>query len=284
MVGTAIGTLLSKAGYKLTAWSDLSSMHLKRARSYVKAPGFHDTRQAVSLADIILITTPDDRILTVCTEIAGLTSLKGKKVFHMSGAGGLDLLLPAKRSGALIASIHPLQSFSTIDGAIASIPGSYFGITAAKGAKKISTDIVRNLSGHPLFITPEQKPLYHAAACVASNYLVSLMSVVESISLSIGISAKDARKAYLPLVYGSLKNIENQGSAGALTGPIARGDVGTVRKHLDAFSMNLPHYIAFYRELGKLTVKLAEQKGTLSSQKAENILSLFKGVKHEYTK
>lgn len=284
MVGTAIGFLLKKAGHNIAAIADPYAVHLKRAKTYTGAACYRLASEAADSGDTILITTPDDRILPVCAEIAGRTSLHGKKVFHMSGAGGLDLLLPAAKAGATIASIHPLQSFSSIEGAIASIPGSYFGVTAGAGSKRISAAIVRDLQGIALIISPDQKPLYHAAACIASNYLVSLMSIVEDIYLSIGLSEKNAHKAYLPLAYGSLKNIEIQGCADALTGPIARGDAGTVQKHIDAISKRLPLHYPLYRELGRITVKLAQQKGTLNRSQAKTILALLKGVHHEHAK
>ena len=283
MVGTAIGFLLKKAGHEITAVADLSAAHLKRARSYTGAVGFRDPAQAARQANCLLITTPDDHIGLVCSEIVAGSSVKGKKVFHMSGAGGLNLLEPAFQAGASVASIHPLQSFSSIDSAIQSIPGSYFGVTASAGAKKLSAGIVRDLNGIPIYITPEQKPLYHAAACIASNYLVSLLSVVESIYLSIGFSEKDARKAYLPLVYGSLRNIEKQGCPSALTGPIARGDSGTVQKHIDAMARHLPAYSSLYSTMGMIAVKLARQKGTLNTGQAKKIMALLKGVKNEHT-
>ena len=279
MVGTAIGFLLEKAGHNVAAIADLSAAHLKRATSYLRVPGFHHPAQAAARADCILITTPDDRIASVCGEIAAAPGIQGKKVFHMSGAGGLDLLAAAARAGALTASIHPLQSFSSIDGAIASIPGSYFGVTADAGVKRLAADIVRDLRGIPIPISAQQKPLYHAAACIASNYLVSLMSVVESIYLSIGFSEKDARRAYLPLVYGSLKNIENQGCPNALTGPIARGDSGTVQKHIDAMARHLPDFASMYAHMGAIAVKLAREKGTLSAAQAKEILEMLKGAK-----
>lgn len=278
MVGTAIGFLLKKAGHDILAFADLSAAHLKRAQAYTGAKGFRSPARAADLANCILITTPDDRIGTVCKEIAGASSVAGKQVFHMSGAGGLDLLESARRAGASVASIHPLQSFSSIEGAIQSIPGSYFGVTASTGVKKLAADIVRDLQGIPIPVTPAQKPLYHAAACIASNYLVSLMSVVESIYLSIGFSEKDARKAYLPLVYGSLKNIERQGCTNALTGPIARGDAGTVQKHINAMACHLPDFSSLYAEMGKVALKLAEEKGTLNSIQTQKIMELLKGV------
>ncbi|MHB8139153.1 MAG: Rossmann-like and DUF2520 domain-containing protein [Smithellaceae bacterium] len=284
MVGTAIGILLEKAGHDITAVADTSAAHLQRAQSYTAAAVFHNPSEAADLADCILITTPDDVIGSACAQIAGGSSLRGKKVFHMSGAGGFDLLSPAAKAGAAVACIHPLQSFSSVDSAVANIPGSYFGVTAAAGVKKLSADIVRDLKGIPIYVTPAQKPLYHAAACIASNYLVSLMSVVEAIYLSIGFSEKDARKAYLPLVYGSLKNIEKQGCTKALTGPIARGDAGTVQKHIEAMAMHLPDYSSLYANMGMATVKLARQKGTLNAAQAKIITELLKGVKNEHTK
>lgn len=277
MVGTAIGFLLQKSGHDVAAVADLSAAHLKRAASYIRAPGFHHPARAAAHADCILITTPDGRIASACAQIVSGSDVKGKKVFHMSGAGGLDLLATAARAGALTASIHPLQSFSSIDGAIASIPGSYFGVTAAAGAKKMAAGIVRDLQGIPIPVSAGQKPLYHAAACIASNYLVSLLSVVESIYKSIGFSEQDARRAYLPLVYGSLKNIENQGCPNALTGPIARGDSGTVQKHIDALARHLPDFASIYAHMGAIAVKLAREKGTLSAAQAKEILRMLKG-------
>jgi predicted short-subunit dehydrogenase-like oxidoreductase (DUF2520 family) len=235
-------------------------------------------------ADCILITTPDDAISSTCQKIALCQAIKGKFVFHMSGAGSLDLLESAKKAGAIVASIHPLQSFSSIDQAIQNIPGSYFGITADKKAQLTAKKIVRDLGGIPFLISSDQKPLYHAAACFASNYLVSLMNTVESIYQAIGMNEKDAKKAYLPLVYGSLKNIDNSGSITSLTGPIARGDFGTIKKHITAINKNLPQYSSLYSSLGLITVKVAQQKGTLNARQAKTMNAILKGVKNEHTK
>jgi predicted short-subunit dehydrogenase-like oxidoreductase (DUF2520 family) len=284
-VGTAIGHLLNKAGHKIIAISDKSAAALEKALPYTGGKAFRDSRKAVMEADCILITTPDDVISSACDEIADSELVKEKFIFHMSGAGGLDLLNTAKRTGAIIASIHPLQSFSSIDNAINNIPGSVFGITAGKKARKQAEIIVRDLKGIPVFISPAQKPLYHAAACFASNYLVSLLNVVESIYESIGISKTNARKAYLPLIYGTLKNVENSGSIQALTGPIARGDAGTIEKHLAAIAKTQPQYSSLYCILGLIAADIAQKKGTLSSKQAKIINDLLKGVtEHEYPK
>jgi len=284
MVGTAIGFLLKKAGYKVIAIADKSPAALKIALPYTGGKAFRNPLEAIQEADCILITTPDDAISPACKEIALRPVIKGKLVFHMSGAGGLDLLEPAKKAGAAVASIHPLQSFSSIDQAIKNIPGSYFGITADKKAQLPSKKIVRDLGGIPFFISSDQKPLYHTAACFASNYLVSLMNTVESIYQAIGLNEKDAKKAYLPLVYGSLKNIENSGSISSLTGPIARGDFGTIKKHISAINKNLPQFSSLYSSLGLITVKVAQQKGTLNTRQAKTMNAILKGVKNEHAK
>jgi len=284
MVGTAIGFLLRKAGYKVIVIVDKSPAALKRAQPYTGGEAFRKPRKALQEADCILITTPDDTISFACQEIVLCPSIKGKFVFHMSGTGGLDLLDSAKKAGAAVASIHPLQSFSSIDQAIQNIPGSYFAITADKKAQMPARNIVRDLGGIPFLISSDQKPLYHAAACIASNYLVSLMNTVESIYQAIGLNEKDAKKAYLPLVYGSLKNIENSGSISSLTGPIARGDLGTIKKHISAINKNLPQYSSLYSSLGLITVKVAQQKGTLNARQAKTMNAILKGVKNEHTK
>ena len=284
MVGTAIGFLLKKAGYQIVSICDKSPAALKRALPYSGGKAFLNPRDILQNADCILIATPDDTISCACKEIAHSPYLKGKFVFHMSGAGGLDLLETAKEAGASVASIHPLQSFSSIDHAIKNIPGSYFGVTADKKSLSMAKSIVHNLKGIPIIISPDQKTLYHAAACFASNYLVSLLNVVESVYKSIGIKEKNAKKAYLPLVYGSLKNIEKEGSISSLTGPIARGDFGTVKKHLTEINESLPQYSSLYSSLGLITVQLAQQKGTLNAGQAKKINALLKGVNHEHSK
>ena len=285
MVGTAIGYLLKKSGYEIVAIADKSAAALRRAQSYIGGKAYRKPQEVLREADCILITTPDDIILSVCKDIALSPLIKGKYIFHMSGAGGLDLLEPAKKAGAAVASIHPLQSFSSIDNAIQNIPSSYFGITADAKAKTRAETIVLALGGKPIYISSKQKSLYHAAACVASNYLVSLLNVVESIYQSIGISEKDAKKAYLPLIYGSLKNIEFSGSIQALTGPIVRGDSGTIQKHVDAINANLPQYASLYSSLGLVTVNLARKKGTLNLRQAKKISDILKGfINHEHAK
>ncbi len=233
--------------------------------------------EAASLATCIFITTPDDTIATVCREIVQKGGINpGDKVIHMSGAGGLDLLESARQAGAKVASIHPLQSFADIEGAIRNIPSSTFGITADEDLREWSAGLVRELGGIPVEVPEAIKPLYHAAACMASNYLTTLIHAVEEIYLSLGLSREEAIRAFWPLINGTLKNIETQGSVQALTGPISRGDAGTIEQHIRVFHETLPDYLPAYCAMGLLTVELAMKRNSLSQESADIIKNILK--------
>ena len=284
-VGTAVGYLLRQAGYKISAVADRSTRALKNGIGYTGGTACSDPLQASLLADSIFITTTDDLIESVCTEISeGGGCGPGKKVVHMSGAGGLDILETARKSGANIASIHPLQSFVDITGVIENIPGSTFGITAEEAINDWAIQVVRDLGGIPFFVSEEDKPLYHAAACMASNYLVTLMHMVEGVYRYLGIDADEAVRSFWPLVKGTMKNMEDRGTEKSLTGPIARGDIGTIHRHLDVLKNKMPALLNLYCEMGLFTVDIGLKNDTLSEDRADDIKSLLKGISNEQTR
>lgn len=281
-VGTAVGYLLRLSGYEVSAVADQSAGALKDGIGYTGGRACSDPVQASLLADSIFITTTDDFIESVCNEISeGGGVGPGKRVVHMSGAGGLDLLESARRSGAQVASIHPLQSFADVKGVIESIPGSTFGITAEGEIKDWAIRVVRDLGGMPFFVSEEDKPLYHAAACMASNYLVTLMNMVEGIYRHLGMDAGEAVKAFWPLVRGTMKNMEDRGIEKSLTGPIARGDSGTIRRHLKILKSKMPELLDVYCEMGLFAVEIGLKNNTLSEDRADEIKSLLKGSSDE---
>ncbi len=277
-VGTAVGYLLKSAGYPIVAVASRSVSSLNHGVAFTGGKPATSFSDAAAQADCIFITTADDAIQSTCEKVTQEGGIyPGKKVIHMSGAGGLDLLSAAKKAGACVASIHPLQSFADVEGAIKNIPGSTFGITTNDNIKAWSVQIVKDMGGIPFFIPEEDKPLYHAAACMASNYLTALMHTVEEIYLSLGLSHDDAIQAFWPLVRGTLKNIEMKGTVSALTGPVARGDIGTIRKHLQAFRDKLPLYLQAYCAMGILTADIGIEKKTLSKEEAETIKKMLRG-------
>ncbi|HPL64111.1 MAG TPA: DUF2520 domain-containing protein [Syntrophales bacterium] len=277
-VGTAVGHLLSCAGYRIVAVASRTAASAEKGASLAAGAVPATPAEAAARADCVLITTSDDAIAAVCRDIAREGCFrKDQKVVHMSGAGGLDLLAPARDAGARVAGIHPIQSFADVPGAIKNIPGSTFGIISDPEIRDWCVGFVRDLGGVPFFVPEAEKPLYHAAACIASNYLVALMNAVEDIYAGFGLSPDEAKNAFWPLVMGTIRNIESKGTIQALTGPIARGDSGTIRKHLRSFAASRPSLLPAYRELGLLAVDVGLRKGTISAAKADEIKKILKG-------
>ena len=275
-VGTAVGYLLHKAGYDIVALAGRTEESARKALPFTGGNIFSSFAVAAARADCILITTTDDAIRIVCEKIAKDGVRPESKVIHMSGAGGLDLLESARRAGASVGSIHPIQSFADVQGAIENIPGSTFGITVDENIKDWALQFVSDLGGHPFFVSEADKPLYHAAACMASNYLVALMHMVEEIYRSLGLNQEEAIRAFWPLVKGTLLNIETKGTVQSLTGPIARGDAGTIEKHLQAILSKHQELHDVYCLNGIYTADVALEKGTLTPEKAKEIKSLLK--------
>lgn len=275
-VGTAIGHILQQKSYQITAIAARTEETLKRAHFFLSAFSTCDVVEAAKAGDLIFITTSDDQIETVCQEIAeGGGFSPGDAVFHMSGALPTGVLKSALAKGAKTGSIHPMQTFAGIEGAIKNIPGSVFGITAGGDLLLVAREIVEALGGEGVEVKDEDKAIYHAAACAVCNYFVTLVHYGEDLYQSLGIPKEVALKAFLPLLKGTLANLERYGTTKALTGPIARGDVGTIEKHLDALKSSLPEKVDLYKLLGRETVKVALEKGTITEEKAKTLMEIF---------
>ncbi len=271
-VGAAMGYLLKKAGYPITAVADASPEAIRHGHPFTGGHLFNHISDVAGEADAVFLAVPDDAIQGVCLQFVEANAVRpGQKFVHLSGAGALDLLAPVRKSGAFAASIHPIQSFADVQGAIDNIPGSTFGVTADEAILNWAVDIITDVKGVPFLVPDSDKPLYHAAACMASNYLTALLHIVEEIYQQLGLSREEAVRAFWPLVRGTLRNIETKGTVQALTGPIVRGDSGTVEKHVRAFQEKLPAYLPAYCLLGHITTDMARQRQSLSEEKAEAI-------------
>jgi len=276
--GTAVGHLLRKAGHEITAVAGRRLDAARIAVTYTGGTATTDFAGAARSAACVLITTSDDAIETVCRAVSAAGGFPaGSKVLHTSGVGGLDILDAASRRGARVGCIHPIQTFADVESAIAKIPGSTFGVTVDEDILSWADGIVGDLGGLPFHVSAEDKPLYHAAACMASNYLVTLMYLVEEVYGRMGLTRDEARRAFWPLVKGTVANVETRGTIPSLTGPIARGDGGTVRKHLRGFRKRFPELTKLYRELGLFTAEVAGRKGTVTQDKLADIRATLKG-------
>ncbi|MBI5787354.1 MAG: DUF2520 domain-containing protein [Candidatus Schekmanbacteria bacterium] len=272
-VGTSIGYLVYRQGYPLAVIASRTIESAQRAVKFIGAGrAITDPLEAAKSSQILFITTPDRTIEAVCNDIAGNNGFcAGQIVVHCSGALSSDILEPARRYGALIASLHPLQTFANPQEAVKLFAGSYCTFEGDSGAREILKKLVTDLSGHFLEINSKDKILYHAAAVIACNYLVTLISGSLQVYEAIGIAFAEAYRALKPLIAGTLHNIEQVGIPQALTGPIARGDWEIIQNHLQALTQDIPQLVDLYKILAEHTIPLAEAKGGIDSQAAEKL-------------
>jgi predicted short-subunit dehydrogenase-like oxidoreductase (DUF2520 family) len=277
VVGTAIGYLLKERGYSIVGIASRTFASAKRAREFIgDGEASHDLGATSKKADIVFITTSDSAIEEVCIKIASERGFSpGAIVFHTCGALSSEILGSARTVGAHVASLHPLQSLADVNEAVKTLPGSFFCIEGDESALSVAREIVTALKGKEITLKVDKKSLYHAGASVASNFLVATVGFGLELFNAAGINRQDSLNALMPLIKGTVKNIDALGVPSALTGPIARGDSGVIEDHLKAIVKERPEMLRLYTELGRYTVKVALEKGTIKKDDAERINSLF---------
>jgi len=276
MTGTALAVRLWQRGYPVVAVSSRSVESARRLSSFVRGCSVCDSAQQVAdLASVVFITTPDDVIPDIA---AGIRWRPGQIAVHCSGVHSIDILEPAARSGAHVCCLHPLQTFAGIEEAINNISGSTFALEGDEVGLAVASEMAQALEGNIILLKAGDKVKYHIAAVTLSNYLVALMKTSADLWQSFGIPQEEAVKALLPLLKGTVRNIERVGIPGCLTGPIARGDVETVRKHINALAADQPEKINIYRVMGLKTLEIALAKGRISLETADEIRVLLNGM------
>jgi predicted short-subunit dehydrogenase-like oxidoreductase (DUF2520 family) len=223
-------------------------------------------------AALLVLAVPDD----VVHEVANLVAVAGPHpprcaAVHLSGALSTDVLAPLAAAGYPVGSIHPLQTVADPWSGAGRLRGCAYALAGDPAALMATRRLVAALHGIPLVIPPNLRPLYHAAAVFASNYVLAAAALVARTLAEAGISEDDALQAVLPLMRGTMDNVEQLGFGAALTGPVARGDVDTVRLHLSRLSSGERR---LYSALGMETVRLARAAG-LDPARASALESLL---------
>ncbi len=273
-VGTALGVLAAEAGYTIAAVGGRDPVRTaaaaRRIGHGVRALGI---REAAEAGDLVLLTVSDDAIKTVCRDLAREGAfLEGVVVVHCSGALASDILSSAREgSSCSVASMHPLQTLPTVEAAVEALPGTYCFYEGNESALLIVEELIGKIGMKPFRIETPMKVLYHAAAVMASNYLVALMDAALAVAETAGIERSTAWPALEPLVMTTIANISKMGPAEALTGPISRGDVETVKRHLQSLDLMDGSLSSLYRALGQYTVELAARKGSISLETGEKL-------------
>ena len=272
-VGTAFGTRLAEKGYPVKGAMDILPAEAERFSTSIKGCAVFPTAQALADAmDFVFITTPDD----VIGEVARAVKWRpGQTVIHCSGANSTAVLAPAREQGADVGCMHPCNSFASIQQSLENLPGSTFTLEAEEPVLSDLTGFSSALNGEWMQLHEEDKALYHLSACIACNFFYTLVHLATDLWKHFDISQADALKTCIPMLRGTLNNIEHVGFPGCLTGPIARSDVGTIQKHLAALAEKEPSLVKMYKVLGLETIPIGLAKGTLSPQKAEELRAIL---------
>jgi predicted short-subunit dehydrogenase-like oxidoreductase (DUF2520 family) len=222
----------------------------------------------------VLVAVSDEAIPTVAGQLLS-AGLRGASVLHTSGAAGPDALSGLRAQENAVGVLHPLQTVPSAAAGVASLPGSAFAFAGDPAACAWAGELVNSLGGRPLAIESGAWHLYHAAAVIASNYQVTLTDAALELMERAGVSRAESLGALAPLVLSAASNTIDLGPEAALTGPVRRGDVQTVRQHLLALRSGSPLLLTLYSTAGVYCVELAKRAG-LPHEKALQLLELFR--------
>lgn len=230
-------------------------------------------------ADVVILAVKDDAIGEVARTLLATGLVTRRHVFlHCSG-----VISAAEAFGETTASLggagtlHPLRSIVDPKVSIPAMRGTLFGIEGDPSGREAARVLAQLLGGKPVDLDGEGMALYHAAASMASNHLVALLDAAAEALSGAGIPKEEALPALLPLVTGTLENLARAGVPAALTGPIARGDLGTVKRHLAALAERTPALLDLYRALGERTLAVARTKGDAPVEALESIAQALRG-------
>ncbi len=261
-LGTALGAALARRGWQAEAIIDRDARAAGESRRIIGCGRASTSLAAAAKAGgTVIIAVPDDAVGGVAAALARAKgSWAGRTVFHTSGLLSAAVLGPLARRGALVASLHPVQSFPRKDVPSSVFKGITWGLEGDAAAFDKAERIVRALRGNILLLSAKDKAIYHAACALASNALVALEWTAAEVLGKAGVSLEDAPGMLGPLVQGTLQNVKSFGLEKALTGPVVRGDVATVRKHLEALEGDQAAR-EVYAVLGKQILVLAARQG-----------------------
>ncbi len=261
-LGTVLASALVRGGWRAVAVFDKDAKAARESRRLIgQGKATTDIGAPARAGAVVFLTVPDDEIGRVAARLARAgTGWAGRFAFHASGLLPARVLEPLGKRGAAIASLHPAQSFPAKDAPGPVFKGITWGIEGDAAAVEVAKGIVRGLRGHVLLLSERDKPLYHAACSLASNSLAALEWAAVGLLARSGMSEKTAAEVLFPLLQGTLQNVKNLGSKKALTGPIVRGDVATVREHLKALE-EFPETRGIYLALGRQALLMAAGRG-----------------------
>jgi predicted short-subunit dehydrogenase-like oxidoreductase (DUF2520 family) len=273
-VGAVLGAALGHAGHRVVAASGVSDTAKARiAQLLPGAANLPADEVARAATDLLIISVPDDALAGVVAGLAETGSLHpGQVVLHTSGAHGLAVLAPATARGARPLALHPAMTLTGRAGDLDRLKGTSFGVTAPDDLRALATKLVQDLGGEIEWIAEDDRPLYHAALAHGANHLVTLVNEAMDRLRDAGVVHPE--KVLAPLLNAALENSLRLGDA-ALTGPVSRGDAGTVAQHLDRLAAVAPESVPPYLALARRTADRAIAAGRLRPIDAEPLLDVL---------
>ncbi|MFG2991125.1 Rossmann-like and DUF2520 domain-containing protein [Streptomyces sp. NPDC048257] len=278
-VGPALACALQQAGHRPVAVSGVSDTSVRRAARMLPDVPLVPPAQVLELADLVLLTVPDDALPSLVEGLAETGAVRpGQLLVHTSGRYGTAVLDPARRAGALPLALHPAMTFTGTEVDVQRLAGCSFGVTAPEELRLAAEALVIEMGGEPEWIAEENRPLYHAALALGANHLVTLVAQSMELLAKAGVEHPDRMLG--PLLGAALDNALRSGD-GALTGPVARGDAGTVAAHVSELRRHAPGAVAGYLAMARATADRALAHGLLKPELAEDLLGVLADTESE---
>ena len=270
-VGAVLTAALGRAGHHPVAIAAVSRASRRRAETLVPEAAILPPDQVAARADLLLLCVPDDVLAELAAGLAAAATVRpGTLVAHSSGAHGYRVLDPLLSAGALPLALHPVMTFTGTEVDLQRLSGACFGVTAPDELRLAAEALVIEMGAEPVWIEESLRPLYHAALATGANHLVTLVNQAADLLREAGV--EQPSRMLGPLLGAALDNSLRHGDA-AMTGPVARGDAGTVRAHLDVLTD--PSVQAAYVALSRLGAVRALAAGVLPPARAEALLDVL---------
>lgn len=279
-VGAVLANALRALGHAVVGVTAVSAQSRERADTLLPGVPVLPAEEVIRRAEVVFVTVPDDAVGPVVAGAAELGLWQvGQIVIHTSGAHGLDVLEPARAAGALPLAIHPVMTFTGTSLDLARLRGCPFAVTAPATLLPISQALVVELGGEPFVVAPADRALYHAALSHGANHLVTLIAQAERMLAAIGLP--DPGRILAPLVSAAVEGALAHGETN-LTGPVVRGDVGTIRAHIGALAeLGEADIEAGYRALAAITATRAVRNQRISADTARQLRELLQALRED---
>lgn len=270
-VGTALGVALSRAGWPVHAVASRDPARRERFRSLVDVGrAFAEPAALLDEVELVILTVPDDAIAEL---VGGLRMYSGQAMIHTSGLLGAEVLQPAMAAGTQVGSFHPLVAFADTERAVAALHGATIAIEGDDQLAGLLAGMAEAIGGRPVRLAPGAKAAYHAAAVLAAGGFVALLDAIAELGRVAGLDEAGSLAIYGPLIEQTLGNARALGIRAALTGPMTRGDRGTLEAHLAALRRHAPDVVALYVAAAEREIALAEARGAIAPGAAESLRS-----------